>query len=319
MRIEAPGNLPNAELAARLAARVEGRVPIAVTRFTTGARHYVYDVRFSEHRSVVVRIGDRTAHAEMEGAVHLSRLLKPLGVPLPTLLAEDVEAELPWLVLERLAGTDLGAVIASLSDGQLDLIAAGVAAAQGIVAKIGSAGRYGYAARPEHAPFAAWSDVLMASFERSKKRLAAAGLFDATPADSLEKLLIAARRQLDRIGATAFLHDTTTKNVIIGPGGTLSGIVDVDDLCFGDSRYPAALTSAVLLAHGGPLHYVAAWLRHAGKADDPTFRLYVALFLFDLMAEHGQVFNGNQTPSTPEARAGLLLAFEDSLRLAAGS
>ena len=92
--------------------------------------------------------------------------------------------------------------------------------------------------------------------------------------------------------------------------------MNVDDLCFGDPRYAAALTLAVLTAERGPLRYVAAWLRHAGLSDDRLFRLYVTLFLLDLMAEHGQVFNGNQRPSSPQARAELERSFNGSLRLA---
>jgi aminoglycoside phosphotransferase len=55
----------------------------------------------------------------MAGAVHLSAMLRQRGVPLPTMLASNVEAEKPWLVLERLAGTDLGNVIQRLSREQL--------------------------------------------------------------------------------------------------------------------------------------------------------------------------------------------------------
>ena len=78
----------------------------------------------------------------MARALYLSELLRPRGVPLPAMLAADVQVEWPWLVLERLPGTDLGALIADLSDSQLDHIAASFAQAQ----VIGTAGRYGYAA-----------------------------------------------------------------------------------------------------------------------------------------------------------------------------
>jgi aminoglycoside phosphotransferase (APT) family kinase protein len=307
---------PSVELAIGLATEVMGHAPTKARRFTTGARHYVFEVEFANLPPVVLRIGSQSAQSEMTGAVHLSRLLKPRGVPLPAILAEDVTAELPWLILERLPGTDLGSVIARLSDEQLDQIAAEVANAQAITAKTGSAGRYGYAAVPEQAPFVAWTQVLEANLDRSRSRIASAGLFDVALVDVVRAMLTAKRYQIDRIESMPFLHDTTTKNVIVTANGALSGIVDVDDLCFGDPRYPAALTLAVLMAYGGPVQYVSTWLRHAKQPDDPTFRLYVSLFLLDLMAEHGQMFNGNERPSDAEARASLRRAFEDGLRLA---
>ncbi|MBV8132305.1 MAG: aminoglycoside phosphotransferase family protein [Alphaproteobacteria bacterium] len=301
---------PSTSLAAAIASRVTGSAPVAVQRFATGARHHVFDIGFKGRPPVVVRIGDTSARTEMAGAVYLSGLLRPRGVPVPAILAEDVEAERPWLVLERLPGTDLGAVIAGLSDGQLDWIAARVVEAQAIVAHTGAAGRYGYAVRPEQAPHSAWSHVLDAHLARSRRRIAAAGLFDASLVDRVQNKLTEMRDAVDRIAPTPFLHDTTTRNVIITPDGGFSGIVDVDDLCFGDPRYPAALTLAVLMAQGGPVGYVTAWLHYAGQTDDCVFRLYVNTYLLDLMSEHGQAFNRNELPSTPEARRSLRQVFE---------
>src|SRR5713101_2471634 len=100
-----------------------------------------------------------------------------------------------------------------------------------------------------------------------------------------------------------------TKNVIVTATGAFSGIVDVDDLCFGDPRYAPALTLASLLASGGPVEYVKAWMCRAGYQDDRIFRLYIALFLVDFMSEHGQSFNGNQRPSNEQERANLLRVF----------
>ena len=300
----------NAELAAAIAARVFGCAPVAVRRFRTGARHHVFDVAFAERPAVVVPIGDPSARAEISGAVYLSGLLRPRGVPLPGIPAEDARAPRPWLVLERLPGTDLGEVIGRLTEAQLQAVAANVVEAQAIAAQTGSAGRYGYAAQGEQAPHAAWSDVLDANLARSRRRIASAGLFDVALVDIVQAEVTASRAQLDMIAPTPFLHDTTTKNVIVTAEGAFSGIVDVDDLCFGDPRYPAALTLAVLLAYGGPVSYVSAWLHRAGLADDRIFRLYVTLFVLDLMAEHGQAFNGNERFLVPDARAALRRAFE---------
>jgi aminoglycoside phosphotransferase len=304
---------PNAALARAIAARVTGCAPLAVRRFANGLQHYVFDVDFTDHPSIVVRIGSRSAQSLMAGALHLSELLRPLGAPLPAILGRDIEAEFPWLVLERLPGTDLAACIDDLSDEQRDRIAANVVRAQAIAGGVGSAGRYGYAVFPEQAPHAKWSHVLDASLARSRQRVAFAGLFDLGMADIAEDTLAALRDELDRIPPTPFLHDTTTKNVIVTPAGDFSGIVDVDDLCFGDPRYPAALTLAALMAYGGPVGYVSTWLRQAGWMADRLFELYVSLFLLDLMGEHGQTFNGNQRASSPEARATLRQAFRRNL------
>jgi hypothetical protein len=119
--------------------------------------------------------------------------------------------------------------------------------------------------------------------------------------------------ELAAIPPTPFLHDTTTKNVIVTADGHFSGIVDVDDLCFGDPRYVVALTHTSLLAHGFPTLYTKAWLRLAQFADDRPFRLYVALFLADFMAERGQRFNDNPLPADAEYDAQLRDYFQRTL------
>jgi aminoglycoside phosphotransferase len=312
--LEIAPKAPDAELAAGIAKRVIGCAPTSVSRFTTGIAHYVFDVAFADRPPIVVRIGDAPARTRLTGAVYLSGLLRPRGVPLPAILAHDVHAEFPWMAMDRLPGTDLGGLIAGLSKQQLTEIAAEVARAQAITAETGSAARYGYACFPQQAPHAAWSGVLEENLSRSKERMASAGLFDPGLVDIVHAGLVAMREEIDRIEPTPFLHDTTTKNVLVAPAGKFSGIVDVDELCFGDPRYPAALTLAVLTAYfGGPLEYVSAWMREAGQEDDRIFQLYVALFLLDLMSEHGRTFNGNDRASTPEARAALLGSFEQRL------
>jgi hypothetical protein len=85
---------------------------------------------------------------------------------------------------------------------------------------------------------------------------------------------------------------------------------------FWRSALRRGLDHAALLADAGPVSYVDHWMQAAGQRDDGLFRVYVALFLVDLMSEHGQRFNGNEQPSTPRARAALLHQFDIALRLA---
>jgi len=127
-------------------------------------------------------------------------------------------------------------------------------------------------------------------------------------------MVSAAHAELDALPPVPFLHDTTTKNVIVTQEGSFSGIVDVDDLCFGDPRYVVALTLASLIASGGPTAYVDAWMNSANYRKDRIFQLYVALFIVDFMSEHGQEFNGNVLASSADRRNRLLGVFTEYLQ-----
>ena len=307
---------PTPSLAAAVAEMTTGRVPTKLSRFCTGAAHYVFEAEFADGSSVVVRAGTPGRWASLADGVYLNTLLRPLGVPLPKVLATGLDLPLPWVVLERLPGTDLGNIIDSLSDQQLGTLAERVAQAQAVTARLGAAKRYGYAAKPDDAPETVWSAVLEANLARSRARILTAGLFGPEPVEMLAELIAHRRVELNAQPPIAFLHDTTTRNIIVAPTGSLSGIVDVDDLCFGDPRYAPALTLAALSASRRPSTYVEAWMRASGHQDDRIFRLYVALFLVDFMGEHGHRFNGNERPSTSAARATLLQAFTHAIRQA---
>jgi fructosamine-3-kinase len=57
---------------------------------------------FEDRPAVVVRIAADHSRSAMAGALWLSRLLRPQGVPLPEIIAEGLNHQFPYLVLERL-------------------------------------------------------------------------------------------------------------------------------------------------------------------------------------------------------------------------
>ena len=307
-------DLPNSAIAADLAAAAVGRPPTEVRRFDTGSHHFVFEATFEDREPVVVRIAAEHSRSAMAGALRVSRLLRPQGVPLPEVVAEGVNHDFSHLVLERLAGTDLGDVIHGLSDSSLELIARRVTQAQEITSRATSGRRYGYSIEPANAPRDTWSEVLLDNLTRSRRRIATAKLFEEGVVDTIANLVLAASTELDALPPVPFLHDTTTKNVIVTPAGSFSGIVDVDDLCFGDPRYVIALTLASLMVFGRPTQYVGAWMKSASHRNDRIFRLYVALFIVDFMSEHGQQFNGNVRPSSADCRNRLLRVFTEHLQ-----
>jgi Ser/Thr protein kinase RdoA (MazF antagonist) len=287
---------PTARDAACIVSAVFGEVVESVTRFPTGSSHFVYDVRAASGRGVVVRISRRDGVEAVRGAVYWSRLLRPKGVPLPELLHVDLSMTrhpFPAVVLERLAGRDLGLVYQDLSRRQLRALAERLAHVQGIVTALPPGRGFGYATDYDGPfPHASWRDVVAASLQRSRERIRAAGLVDEHVVDSVESAVAPFAPYFDRVAATPFLHDITTKNVIVHEG-RLSGIVDVDDLCFGDPLLLIALIRTAVLAHGHDPVYVHEWLDivQPGAEGRAVLDLYTLLHCVDFMGELGQRFN----------------------------
>jgi aminoglycoside phosphotransferase (APT) family kinase protein len=292
--------IPDEAMARAILAQALGAEVRAVERFPTGNHHYVYDCRLADGGQAVVRIAAAHSRAAMAGAAQCSDLLRPLGVPLPEILARGEAEGLLYLVLERLPGTDLGHVITLLTPEQRRAIACEIARIQDVVASLPAANRYGYAVRPEHAPHGTWTAALHAMLDRSGRRIEQAGVVDPECVARVRAAVERAQGMLDRKRPRCFLHDTTTKNVIVNEG-RLTGIVDVDDFCFGDPLLAPALTLTSLLQAQRPIDYVLAWVEAARLSFGDPLLLYVAIFCVDFLAEIGHSFNGNNAEKQSKA------------------
>jgi hypothetical protein len=73
----------------------------------------------------------------------------------------------------------------------------------------------------------------------------------------------------------------------------LSGIVDVDFVCFGDSLLTTALTHMALINMRSDLDYISYWCEAARVTERQreVLTCYTALFCVDFMSELGQQFN----------------------------
>jgi len=301
------------ERAASLARRIaQGYGDLdTLTRFPTGLCHYVFDVSLRSGEQFVVRVAAPQNRHLLSGAVAWSELLRPLGVPLPALLSQDVRAEapLPYLVLERLPGDDVGDIYGTLTAGERLTLARSVADVQRTVATIGTGHGYGYSTAPGGpAPRRSWSDVVLDNVARSGARLETSPSHVRDLHENVRQQAVSRTPQLDAVASTPFLDDLTTKNVLVS-GGKLTGVVDVDVVCFGDPLYTPALTKVALVADDQPTDYVDAWLEYCGatERDESTFDLYCAVFCCDLLGEGGQMFNRSRPlPVERERRERLL-------------
>jgi hypothetical protein len=125
-------------------------------------------------------------------------------------------------------------------------------------------------------------------------------------------------RRLDdyfsRVAPIPFLDDTTTKNVLVHDG-RLTGIVDVDWVCFGDPLLTVALTRASLLSSGRDLAYTDHWFELFEPSSDQraALRFYTALFFLDFMSELGHRFNRDTPTITSNEVQRLEILLEEQL------
>ena len=301
------------ERAAALAHDVGARygTVASVTRFPTGLCHHVFDVDLGTQGRVVVRIADPEQRRLLLGALAWSARLRPLGVPLPEVLDHDVRASapLPYVVLERLPGTDLGLVHDDLTVGERRALALAVVEVQAAVHSLGPGGGYGGSADPQaRPPQRSWADVVEANLRRSGERLRGAPVPLRDLHDRVSRLAADRRPHLEAVPPLPFLDDLTTKNVLVD-GGRLSGVVDVDVVCFGDPLATPALTRASLAAAGSSSDYVEAWLDALAPDEQgrAAFDLLTAVFCLDIASEHGLVFNRDEPSVVDDDRVERLL------------
>jgi hypothetical protein len=284
--------------AADIARRVIGKSPEKIRRFPTGIAHWVYDIRMPGGESIVVRLGMADQRHDFTGALHWSRTLRPLAVPLPRLLAHGEHDGHPYVVLERLDGQDLGLVYGSLTSAERKSIAEEVCRVQRAVETLEEGPGYGFLRLPTEPGLKSWGDVIEASLARIRRRIERARLVNTGPIERVTRHARQLQPYFSHVRPTPFLDDATTKNVLVH-AGRLSGIVDVDWLCFGDSLFTIALTRAAILDSGHSPDYTDHWcsLLELSAEQHRVVRFYTALFCVEFMSEFGQQFSqGVQAP-----------------------
>ena len=295
-----------------------GEPPLTLRRFPTGLAHYVYDVVTESGRNVVVRMALPEHQGNLAGGVYWSERLRPIGVPLPTIPYHDLDASItpfPSLILERLPGTDLGEVYSGLTVDEKRRLADEVVRIQHLVGTLPMGNGFGYVESYEKGfPCRTWSELVHGVLARSRSQILRIGIFDPHHADRVEAALVLFEGYFDRMQPRAFLDDITTKNVIVHDG-QLSGIVDVDEVCFGDSLFTVALTRMSLINLGYDLDYISFWCDclKLSAIENAVLNLYTCVFCVVFMSEIGQSFNKERPEPIDRQRIQRLVDILDSL------
>lgn len=294
----------NTEVVSRIVSENLSETAVSAERFTTGSQHYVFDVKTESGLNFVVRVS-RPEHRHFAASARFwNELLRPKGVPLPKILASDLSAEFPFLILERLPGADLWQVYRELSASEKKALATEMARLQTIAASLPKASSFGYLETYEsEAGCETWLGLFLKYLDRSRRRIKRAGYFDTEIVTRVERAAENYRDYFSGIEPIAFFDDITTKNVIVSEG-KLSGIVDVDWMCFGDSLRTIALTQTALMTDGCETDYIDYWCAamNLDAVQRKVLNLYSAETCVDFIGEIGQTFNRDAPPAFDEKK-----------------
>jgi hypothetical protein len=293
---------PDEFLAASIVEGVTRGGIASLRHFPTRRYRYLYDVTLTDGRRVIVRIGLPEERAALLQAAFWTDQLRAVGLPLPEILARDPDSLFPSLVTERLPGSRLGRALARLSRPVVGMLAGTMADQQNLVARLPSSGRFGWSGDPDAVPHESWAAAMTEAVETGTARIRAAGLVDPGFANALRRHVDRATPSLDGVLAIPFIADPATAIVVVTDGGQMSGLVDVNGLCWGDPRFAPAATLVSLLNAGLPAGFAEAWLALGGHAPDRLFWLYAGIALVQAMAEYGRTDLGTASGFTASDR-----------------
>jgi len=268
-------------------------VPKEIHRFTTGYCHNVYHIK-CEDKDYVLRITSEANKAYYFGSIRWLSELSRLEIPVPKILAHGQHNHIYFVLMTYICGKDLGEVYHTLDDFQKCGIAKDLCKVQKKVSLLPSINQYGYHGNL----FGTWSKYLESLIERSRRRMAQNEVFDTSLCNNVSSVMHAFADYFLNIKPLPFLDDITTKNVLIHDG-KLAGIVDIDEICHGDSLLTIGLTNMSLLSMNADTRYIDFWLDElcATPVQRKAVDFYTLLFCIDFMGEQGMRFDNDKVIS----------------------
>ncbi|MDD2487640.1 MAG: phosphotransferase [Candidatus Gracilibacteria bacterium] len=271
----------------------------SIKRFETGSCHFVYDIFLETGDNIVFRIGYFLSNKDkIEGSIYWYKYLYDLGIKVPKLLYADSscnEYEKPFTVSERLKGDDIGNMIDSLTDENLDSIAKEIIQIQEKISTINIGNGFGEATNHEDYNLKSnWKDFISEKIDSVKINLIKANVFDASYITKVEEVIKKYDGYLGKVKPIPFFDDITSKNIIV-ENGKLSGVVDFDTMTFGDRLYWLGLCNMAFIFLNRE-YYIVCLIRYLNltKDDITIMNLYTLIFCVDFMSEIGQKFNKDE-------------------------
>jgi aminoglycoside phosphotransferase (APT) family kinase protein len=280
------------------------QTPKYIDRIAIGISNEVYRVGLKE-REVIARLSPHDRFL-MGSHDHIPKF-KALGIPVPDILAEDYRKNLvpfSYQVLSKIEGEDLGQVIETLSDQQLQNLAREVANIFKKVSTIPASEKFGVIwGGGDDEISDTWTERMEIWVEESKQRGLSTGVMNDKIAAIAENLYKRYQSYFSSIKPTTYYGDICSKNIMISKG-VFSGLVDLDGLTQGD---PLEAVGRIKLSWYGTRHgdiYSTAIMDELGLRQEQRdlATMYALLNQISRACENGIQFNQNTKAQVDEEK-----------------
>jgi aminoglycoside phosphotransferase (APT) family kinase protein len=262
-----------------------------ITRFPIGFCHCVYYVKTKTNEYVLRVTNSRRYY---DGSVKWLNELAPFDLPIPKILTHGQYKENYYTLITYIQGKDLIEVYHTLDDYQKNDIAKQIVNIQKKVSRLPSSlidGSVNYSV-------SACIKNIKNKIERFREIITTNKVFNPAVCDAVIDLLDSFGNYLSEVKPVAFLDDISNKNVLIH-NGELAGVVDIDEMGYGDPIEVVGFTKLALLAQKADTPYIDYWLDEMGASATQrnAMGFYLLLYCIDFMSEQGKSFeNGNFVP-----------------------
>jgi hypothetical protein len=218
-------------------------------------------------------------------------MLLPLGIPLAEFIKTDLDDQyspFPALLMMRLPGDDLINVYSDLTDADKKSLAIEMVKIQALCNKLPEGTNFGILDSYESVSTEkSWFEFLLKRLELYIEHIAKTAVFNPHMGTQALNILKDMEESFRLIRPIPFLWDASERNVMVH-NGKISGIVDVDELCFGDPLLVIALTSTCLKLEGYDSIYTDYWAEalHLDKPARIRLDFYKLFYTIAFMRKH---------------------------------
>ena len=290
--------IPNENIAATVVSSMLDEKVLSSIRLATGDQHFVFAVK-TANLEYVLRMTKEENKNFFTSAIYWQDKLLPLGVPLAKFIKSDLNGKyspFPALLMMRLPGDDLCNVYSSLTNLDKENLAKEMIIIQNTTKALPNGAGFGITSSYENTPeFQSWYDFLIQRLNLFMDVISKARSFDATQILKAISMANEIKDDLHTVKAEPFLWDASERNVLVYQG-KISGIVDVDEICFGDPLFVLGLTYSALENEGHDTLYTDYWANNLNLDEKAKIRLefYRLFYTVVFMRKHSMLSANNQ-------------------------